>query len=87
MSDRRRTVVLSSPRVEADVCVEHHHNADDLLREVAEFRRERGDESREVLLFVGVEAAGPVDPSHVTAKVRAGGPNFRRVNVRAGAEE
>ena len=59
MSDRRRTVVLSSPRVEADVCVEHHHNADDLLREVAEFRRERGDESREVLLFVGVEAAGP----------------------------
>ena len=54
--------------------VEHHHHADELLREVAEFRRERCDESREVLLFVGAEAAGKVDPFHVTV-VGAGGPN------------
>ena len=47
------------------MCVEHHDDADDLLREVAEFRRERRNEGREVLLFVGAEAAGPIDPSHV----------------------
>ena len=47
------------------MCVEHHHDADEFFREVAEFRRERRNEGREVLLFVGAEAAGPVDPSHV----------------------
>ena len=47
------------------MCVEHHHDAYKLLREVAEFRRERCDESREVPLFVGAEAAGPVNPLQV----------------------
>ena len=87
MSDRRRTVVLSSPRVEADVCVEHHHNADDLLREVAEFRRERGDESREVPLFVGAEAAGRDDPCQVGLMIHA--IDLRHVfcrDLRAGAK-
>ena len=47
------------------MCVEHHHDADEFIREVAEFRRERRNEGREVPLFVGTEAAGPVNPLQV----------------------
>ena len=47
------------------MCVEHHDDANEIIREVAKFRRERCDESREVPLFVGAEAAGPVNPLQV----------------------
>ena len=47
------------------MCIEHHDNTDEFFREVAKFRRERRNEGREVPLFVGAEAAGPVDPLQV----------------------
>ena len=47
------------------MCVEHHDDAGEFFREVAKFRRERGDESRDMLLFVGAEAAGRDDPRQV----------------------
>ena len=45
--------------------VEHHDDADEIIREVAEFRRERCDESRDMVLLVGAEAAGRDNPCQV----------------------
>ena len=47
------------------MCVEHHDDANYLVRQAIEFRRERRNEGREVPLFVGAEAAGRDDPCQV----------------------
>jgi len=65
------------------VCVEHHHDADEFFREVAEFRRERCDEPCAVRLLVGAEAAGRDDPYQVGRVVACDNPAGDR---RAGAE-
>ncbi len=69
------------------MCVEHHHDADELVRQAIEFRRERRNEGREVPLFVGAEAAGRDDPCQVGLMIHA--IDLRHVfcrDLRAGAK-
>ena len=60
------------------MCIEHHHDADDLVRQTAEFRREGCDEPRAVRLLVGGEAAGRGDLLQVRAPDAAKIDFYRR---------